>query len=231
MRKPGDQPEDCQKPRGGPDRFRIHQHLAGDVSAEIRFGCRTGDDQAGGGGHEQRGDLRHQALADRQNGIVLGGLHDAEALLEHPNGEPADDVDHDDDHGGNRVAPDEFARAVHRAVKIRLISDFLSPSSRFALIDKPRVQIRVDAHLLAGHGIQRKARRDFGDAARALGNHDEIDDDQDREHHNADRIVSAHDEIAERFNDVPRGCLSFVAVQEDQPSGRDIQGEPQQRPH
>src|SRR5207249_10692983 len=84
MRKSGYQPEDGQKPRGGPDRFRIHQHLAGDVSAEIRFGCRTGDNQAGGGGHEQRGDLRHQALADRQNGIVLGGLYDAEALLEHP---------------------------------------------------------------------------------------------------------------------------------------------------
>ena len=50
------------------------------------------------------------------------------------------------------------------------------------LVDQAGRQVGVDRHLLAGHGVEGEARRDFGDAARALGDDDEVHDHQDGEH-------------------------------------------------
>jgi hypothetical protein len=46
-------------------------------------------------------------------------------------------------------------------------------------VDQAGGEIGVDRHLLAGHGVEVEARRDFGDAARALGDDDEVHDHQD----------------------------------------------------
>jgi hypothetical protein len=51
----------------------------------------------------------------------------------------------------------------------------------FVLVDQAGRQVGVDRHLLAGHGVEGEARRDFGDAARTLGDDDEVHDDQDDE--------------------------------------------------
>jgi hypothetical protein len=72
-----------------------------------------------------------------------------------------------------------------------------------------------------------KARCDFGDAARALGDHHEVHDDEDREHDDADHEVAAHHELAERLDDVARGRGAFVAVRQDQPGRGKIQRQPQ----
>src|SRR3712207_8145111 len=40
---------------------------------------------------------------------------------------------------------------------------------------------RVDRHLLAGHGVEREARGDFGHAAGAVGDHHELDHHEDQE--------------------------------------------------
>jgi hypothetical protein len=50
--------------------------------------------------------------------------------------------------------------------------------ARLGLVDQTGVQIGVDRHLLARHGIEGKTRRHFGDAGGALGDNNEIDDDQ-----------------------------------------------------
>jgi hypothetical protein len=49
------------------------------------------------------------------------------------------------------------------------------------LVDQAGGQVGVDRHLLAGHGVEGEARRDFGDAARTLGDDDEVHDDEDDE--------------------------------------------------
>jgi hypothetical protein len=99
--------------------------------------------------------------------------------------------------------------------------------ARGLLVDQARGQIGVDRHLLAGHGVQMKARRDLGDAARTLGDHHEVHDDEDREHDDADHEVAAHHELAERLDDVARGRGAFVAVRQDQPRRRQIERQPQ----
>jgi hypothetical protein len=64
----------------------------------------------------------------------------------------------------------------------------------------PGVEIGVDGHLLAGHGVQGKAGADFRDPACAFGNDDEIDDGEDGEHHHADGVVTADHKMAECFD-------------------------------
>ena len=79
------------------------------------------------------------------------------------------------------------------------------------LVDQAGGEVGVDRHLLAGHGVEVEARRDFGDAARALGDDDEVHDHQDREHDDADDEIAAHHEIAERLDDVAGGGGALVA--------------------
>ena len=110
-----------------------------------------------------------------------------------------------DDEAGDGVAADELAGAVHRAVEVGLCLDGPAARARLALGDEAGVQVGVDRHLLAGHGVQGEARRDLGDAAGALGDDDEVDDDEDQEDDEADDVVAADDEVAERLDDVPRG--------------------------
>ena len=56
---------------------------------------------------------------------------------------------------------------------------------------------------------------DFGDAAGAFGDDDEVHDDEDREDDNADHEVTAHHEIAEGLDDVAGGVGAFMAARED----------------
>ena len=94
--------------------------------------------------------------------------------------EAADDVDDQDQDAGDGVAADELAGAVHGAVEVGLRAHFRAARARLVLVDQAGVQVGVDRHLLARHRIQGEARADFGDAARALGDHHEVDDGQDR---------------------------------------------------
>ena len=88
-------------------------------------------------------------------------------------------------------------------------------------------EVGVDRHLLARHGVQVKARGDFGDAAGALGDDHEVHDHQDGEHDDADDEIAAHHEIAERLDDVAGGGGPFVAAREDEPGRGQIERQPQ----
>ena len=92
----------------------------------------------------------------------------------------------------------------------------LAARARVVLVDQPGREIGVDRHLLARHGVEVEARRDFGDAAGALGDDHEVHDHQDREHDDADHEVAAHHEVAERLDDVAGGGGALVPVREDQ---------------
>ena len=78
-------------------------------------------------------------------------------------------------------------------------------------------------------GIESKleAGGDFGDAARTLGDDDEVHDHQDREHDNADDEITAHHEIAEGLDDVAGGRRALMAVRQDQPGRGHVQRQPQ----
>jgi hypothetical protein len=89
----------------------------------------------------------------------------------------------------------------------------------------------IDADLSAGMITEEQARerRDLGDAAGALGDHDEIDDDQDHEDGEADDDLAAHQEFAERADHAARRAVTFMAVRQDQAGRGEVQAEPQHR--
>ena len=75
---------------------------------------------------EERRHLAHQAVADGEPREELGGLGERHAVLGHADDQPADDVDERDDDAGDGVAADELAGAVHGAVEVGLLRDFLA---------------------------------------------------------------------------------------------------------
>ena len=90
--------------------------------------------------------------------------------------------------------------------------------------DRAGVEVGVDGHLLAGHGVEGEPGGHFADALGALGDDDELDDDEDQEDDQADDEAAAGDELAERLDD-----LAGVALQEDQSRRGHVQGQAKQR--
>ena len=144
-------------------------------------------------------------------------LHDADD-------EAADDVDEHDDQRRDRVAADELRRTVHGAVEVGRALDIFAALPRFGFGDQAGVEIGVDGKLFAGHRVQGEARGDFRDAARTVGDDDELDDDEDREDHEADGVIAADHDRTELLDDLTR-----VAVQQDRPRRADVQREPEER--
>ena len=216
--------EDHQHRREQHQRARKEQELPAQLRAKCFLGRSARDEDARRRRGDERGDLRHEAVTDGEQGETLERFRDRHAFLHDADGEAANDVDERDEHGGDGVAAHKLARAVHRAVEIRLLLDLAPAFARRRFVDDAGVEFRIDGHLLAGHGVQGEARRDFRDAPGALGDDDEVDHHQDEEHHHADHVIAAHDEVAERLDDVAR-----VAVEQDEPRGGDVQREPEQR--
>ncbi|MNL02028.1 hypothetical protein D3C87_1225180 [compost metagenome] len=144
-------------------------------------------------------------------------LHDADH-------QPADDVDQQDDDARDGVALDELAGAVHGAVEARLFLEVLAPALRLRLVDEAHVEVRIDAHLLARHAVEREARGDLGDALCAAGHDHVLHHDQDQEDDQADHIVAADHEGADGSDDAAR-----IAVRQDQARGRHVQREAKER--
>src|SRR5579875_3664285 len=229
MRHSRDDPEQPDNRRGKPPCPGKGDELRDDLAAEIVSGRYPTDDDAGGRGYDEGRNLGYQPVADGQQRVGLAGLDQAQMVLPYADDQTADQVDEQDQDGRDRIAADEFAGAVHGAEKIGLARDLLAPPHRLFLIDQTGVEIGIDRHLLAGHSVECKARGDLGDAPGAFGDDHEIDDDQDREYGDADGVIAADDEQAERFNDPARGVRSPIALQQDDAGGCDIERQAQQR--
>ncbi|CAB5289425.1 hypothetical protein IST461_01172 [Burkholderia multivorans] len=171
--------------------------------------------------HEQRRNLRRHAVADRQDRVALQRGADVHAVHQRADRDARDDVDERDHEAGDRVALHELHRAVHRAVHLRFLLELLAALARFVRADDAGAQIRVDAHLLARHRVERKARADLGHALRTFRDHDELHDGDHEKHDTADDDVVADHEPPERVDHV-----TGVRVQQDQLARRDVQREP-----
>ena len=90
---------------------------------------------------------------------------------------------------GDGVAADELAGAVHGAEEVGLLRDLPAAALGFLLVDHAGVQVGVDGHLLAGHSVEGEPGGHFADARGALGDDDELDQDDDREDDQADDDV------------------------------------------
>src|ERR1700683_4210614 len=149
-------------------------------------------------------------------------------MLNDADEEPGDQVDRHDHDRGDRVAAHKLADTIHRGVEIRLAPEVAAAAARLFLADTAGVEVRVDRHLLARHRIERETRRDFRDPARALGHHREIDDRDDDEDYDSDRIVVADDDASEGFDYGARSVGAEVAVEQYESGRGDIERESKQ---
>ena len=106
---------------------------------------------------------------------AVGNVH---ILLDDTDDQSADDVDENDNDSGDRIAPDELACAVHCPVEVGFPFDLAPAPAGLRIGDQAGVQVGIDAHLLARHGVEGETGGDFGDARRALGDDDEVDQDE-----------------------------------------------------
>ena len=197
--------------------------LAGQVHANgfVRGGARH--DQAARDRNQQRRDHGHQAIAHGENRVGFQRVLERNVELEDADQKSGEDIDGGDQNGGQRVALAEARRAVHRAVEFRFLGDHFAARAGLLLVDQPGVQVRVDGHLLAGHGVQGEARGDFRGAHRAVVDHQILNRDQRDEDDEADHVIAAHDELPERCDHAAGRGRAFVSVQQNPAAAGDVQ--------
>src|SRR6185437_8482135 len=166
--------------------------LTNNLGTQLGVGGCAGDDDARRHRDHQRRNLRHDAIANRQQSVSVRGVTPRQAVLHHAYGQAADDVDHDDEDAGDRIALHELGCAIHGTVEIGFLFDQAATTARLAIIDQPHVHVRIDAHLLAGHAVQGEPRRHLGDTLGTARDHHVLHDHQDEEHHQADDVVAAY---------------------------------------
>ena len=154
------------------DAGRLHdapvaRQLAEHVMTEVVLGGGPGHDDAGREREQQRRDLRDQPVTDREQAVGADGLRERQMVLEDPDGQAPDQIDHGDDDGGDGVAADELGRAVHGAVEVGLVGHLLAATASALLVDDAGVQVGIDGHLLARHAVEREAGRHLGHPAGA----------------------------------------------------------------
>ena len=123
----------------------------------------------------------------------------------------------------------EARRAVHRAAELRFARHRLAALTRLVGVDQAGVQVGVDGHLLAGHGIEGEARRHFRGAHRAVTDHEILNGDQRKKDHEADNVVAADHKLPECLDHFSGGRGAFVAMQQDAPRAGQIERQAHQR--
>ncbi len=217
------------------DEGRHAQRLrgTGQLFCQGLVGCarhaRLGNQKARGGGDDQRRDLGHEAVTDRQKGIGLRGVIECHAVLSDANDDAPDHVDERDQDPGNGIATHEFRGAIHGPEEGAFIFQCLAAGLGLILVDQAGGEIGVDRHLLAGHRVKAEPRRHFGDAARTLGDDDEVHDDQDDEDNHPDHEIPGHHEVPEGFDDMACCALPGMSILEDQPGRGEVQRQTKHR--
>ena len=191
------------------------EQLLAEIAAEGTVGGSAGDDQAAGDGDQQRRNHGNQAIADGQDGVGLQRVAKGNVELEDTNQEAGDDIDGGEKNGGEGVALAEAGGAVHGAVELGFPCDRLAAGAGLVFVDEPGVEIGVNCHLFAGHGVKGEARGDLGGAHRTVTDNQKLNGNQRDEQHETDHVVAADDELSEGGDDVAGSGSAFIAVEQD----------------
>ena len=147
-------------------------------------------------------------------------------MLRHADDEAANDVDEKYQQTGNRITTHKLAGTVHGAKKFGFIAHFGAAAFGFFFVDGAGVQIGINGHLFAGHGVQRKARADLCNALGTLGHHNEVDDHDDGEHDQAHRKVAANQEVAKGLDHRTGRTRAGMTFQQHHAGRRHVQRKP-----
>ena len=193
-----------------------------------RLGCgHPGHDDGGGQRQEQGWNLGNQAVTNGQEHINARRVAHGQIVLPDANRQTTHDVDDQNQQACHGVTADEFGSTVHGAEEIRLLGQLFPAFFGGFLIDHTRVQIGIDRHLLARHGVQCEARIDLGHTTRTLGHHKEVHDHQNHKDDETNNVISTDHELAKRSNHLARRLGAFVAIDQDDPGRGHVQGQTQ----
>ena len=209
--------------RCGEQGHGLEGQLLGELPADGFVCSRLGDEDACRGRDDQRRDLRDQTVADSQGGVDGERLGERHLVLEDSDDDTAYDVYEGDDDACYGISPHELRGSVHGPVELRLTAYEVAPLAGLLLGDHARIEVGVDGHLLAGHGVQGESCGHFADARGALGDDHEVDDHENGEHHEPDHVASADHELAKCVDHPARRQLALGAVQQDQPRRCDVE--------
>ena len=150
-------------------------------------------------------------------------------MLRHANGKTAHDVDEQNQNTGHGIAAHKLAGTVHGAEEVGLFLHFGAAALGFVFVDQARIQVGIHSHLLAGHGIQGEARRHFGNALGAFGDHHKVDHHQDGKHDQAHGKVAANQEVAKGLNHGAGSARAGVAFEQHHAGGGHVERQAHQR--
>ena len=217
--------------RSDAQRARRVEHLAANLGTDVLVLAHARNHHRRRHRDQQRRNLRHQRVTHGQRDVAASGFAGAHVVAGHADDEAADDGDEQDQQASHRVAANELAGTVHRPEEVGLFTHLGTPLARLVLVDQAGVEIGVDRHLLARHRVQREARADLGNALGTLGDDDEVDDDQDRKHDQADREVVADQHVAEGLDHLAGGARAVVAAHQHHARRCHVQRQAHQRGH
>ena len=124
-------------------------------------------------------------------------------------------VDERDQKARNGVTAYKFGGTVHGAEKRAFLLQITAALFSGVFIDQSGGEVGVDGHLFAGHGVQRKAGRHFGDTARTFGDHNKVHDDQNGKNDDTRHHIAAHQEVAKGLNNAACGSGACVPVRQN----------------
>ena len=181
------------------------------------------DQHTGRHGDDECGNLRDEAITDRQHRVGPGCFPSRHTHLNHADEQTTEKVDARHQNAGDRIASNELTGTIHRAMEVGLESDRLTALPSLRIVDQACVQVRIDRHLLTGHRIQGEACADLGDTSCTLRHDHEVDDDQNDEYDETDREIAARHKVAECLDDLAGCYRSRPSIAEDQACRTDIQ--------
>ena len=188
--------------------------MFGQLAAHIVFFAHTGDHHGGRDRDQQRRNLGHQRIADRQQHIGGSGLGCTEVMLGHADDETAHDSDKQNQQTRDRIAAHKFGGTVHGAKKVGLFTHLGTAAFGFFFVDEAGIHVGVNGHLFARHGVQGETCTNFGDTFSALGHHHEIDDHENGKHNQTDGEIATNQEVPKGFNHRPCRARTGMALQQ-----------------
>ena len=138
-------------------------------------------------------------------------------MLQNADRESTNHVDKKNEDTGHCIAANELAGAVHGAIEIGFPGDIATPLPGFILVDKPGIEVGIDRHLLAGHGVQGKPRGDLRYPPGALCDNNKIDNHQDGENHDTHGVATADDKLTEGLDNLASRPGPIVPLEQHHP--------------
>ena len=153
MRHAGQQAQQAQHTARNQQRALVAVHLLGQLFREVVFGGHAGDQNTCGRRNDQSWNLRHQAVTNGERAVHCERFAKAQVVRDHARDQTAHQVDDQNQNARHGVAAYKLRGTIHGAEEVGLLCHLGPALLGFFLLDQAGIQVGINGHLLAGHGI------------------------------------------------------------------------------